>query len=284
MDVGNCEAARELAEEYCNRGDLDCRWYHGNWELLKSLGVVSTSGVHARELGALLEQALSGTDPATRILLSGSTDATLLEIVASTCRDTGHQPEITAVDICATPLELMSRYARENGLRFSSARTDILDYCPRAGYDIIFTHAFMGNFDAQGRAGLLRKWASLLDEGGSIVTVQRVRPPDSPPVVRFSAEEARDFVSAALESANRSGMMQQGDLERVATAAAGFTANFMANAITSKQALEHLFLDAGLTFRHLEYIALAKSPRLAGPSVPSGGEYGFIIAGREKSL
>ncbi len=282
MDFESCDLSLQLAEQHCNRGDLDCRWYHGNWELLKSLGVVTTSGVHARELGALLLQALADIGSAPRILLSGSTDATLLEIAASACRDAGRRADITAVDICATPLELMSRYARENGLRFSSARTDILDYSAQASYDIIFTHAFMGNFDQAGRSRLLRKWASMLSAAGCVVTVQRVRPADSPAVVRFTAEQAINFIAVARKAAARAGITQPGDLARVEAAATNFTAHFMAHTITSRAALEQLFLDAGLSFRHIEYKALQKSPGLSGPSVPSGGEYGFIIASRKK--
>jgi hypothetical protein len=175
----------------------------------------------------------------------------------------------------------MSQYARENTLRFSSARTDILEYCPEKSYDIIFTHAFMGNFDEAGRVQLVRKWASMLSEGGSVVTAQRVRPVDSSPVVRFSADQARNFISASLEAAAQAHELQPGDLARVEAAATAFTQHFMSHAITSKAALEQLFLDADLTFRHLEYKSLAKSFNLAGPSVPSGGEYGFIIAGRD---
>jgi SAM-dependent methyltransferase len=284
MGLRNSDLTQKLAEQHCNRGDADCRWYHGNWELLKSLGVVSTSAVHARELGALLKLVLPDKGTVPRVLLSGSTDATLLQILASTCSDGGCEADITAVDICATPLELMCRYARENRLKFSSVRADILDYCPEQNFDIIFTHAFMGNFDEAGRARLVRKWSSMLGDGGSVVTVQRVRPADSPPVVRFSVDQARNFISTSLEAAARAGELQPGDLARVAAAATTFTERFMSHAITSKAALEQLFLDAGLTFRYLEYQSLVESPNLAGPSVPSGGEYGFIIASREKSL
>lgn len=283
MDLRHSDLTRHLAEQHCNRGDLDCRWYHGSWELLKSLGVVSTSAVHARELGALLELALPEKSTVPRILLSGSTDASLLQILASTCGDSGRKATITAVDICGTPLELMCRHARENRLRFSSVRADILEYCPEQSYDIIITHAFMGNFDEAGRARLVQKWASMLSAGGSVVTVQRVRPADSPPVVRFSADQSRNFISACLEAAARAGDLQQCDLARIEAAASAFTEHFTSHAITSRAALEQLFFDAGLTFRHLEYKYLAKKANLAGPSIPSGGEYGFIIAGRETS-
>jgi hypothetical protein len=280
MDLSNFALMRNLAEQHCNRGELDCRWYHGNWELLKSLGVVSTCGVHARELSALLQLALREACPAPKILISGSTDATLLQIVASSCSDKGYTADFTAADICATPLELMSRYAHENHLAFSSVKTDLLEYRPDAYFDLIVTHAFMGNFDDADRARLVRKWASMLSEGGSVVTIQRVRPADSPPVTRFSVDQARQFIDGSLAAAQAS-ELHPGDLAGVAAAAAAFTEHFIGYAIRSKAVLEQLFLDAGLAFRFLEYHAQIPLTDLAGPSVPSGGEFAFIVASRE---
>jgi SAM-dependent methyltransferase len=281
MDLGNFALNRNLAEQHCNRGELDCRWYHGNWELLKSLGMVSTCGVHARELTALVQLALDENCPAPKILISGSTDATLLQILASSCSEKGHTPDFTAVDICATPLELMRRHALESGLRFSSVRADLLEYCPGERFDLIVTHAFMGNFDAVGRARLVRKWASMLSEGGSVVTIQRVRPADSPSVVRFTVDQARRFIDGSLDAAAQASGLQPTDLPGVAAAAAAFTELFFSYAITSRADMEQLFLDAGLSFRYLEYHAQTPVNDLAGPSVPSGGEFAFIVASRE---
>jgi hypothetical protein len=281
MDLRNSALTQRLAEQHCNRGDLDCRWYHGNWELLKSLGVVSTCAVHAKEMSALLQLALREKDSVPTILLSGSTDATLLQIVASACSEIGCQADITAVDICGTPLANMCQYARDNGLAFSSVKADLLAYSPEQRFDIIVTHAFLGNFDTAGRVKLVRRWASMLCKGGSVVTVQRVRPAYAPPIVRFTVDQARQFIRASLAAAERL-KWQPDDLARVADAASAFTKHFMSHAITSKTALEKLFLDAGLTLQHLEYIVQKKLPELAGPSVPSGGEFAFIVATRNK--
>ena len=74
----------QYAQQHCCKGDLDCSWYHGNWHLLKALGVVSTSAVHRDSIVRLLEQAVAGTvEP--KILLSGSTDETLIRLVHNKC-------------------------------------------------------------------------------------------------------------------------------------------------------------------------------------------------------
>ena len=139
----------------------------------------------------------------------------------------------------------------------------------------------MGNFDLAGREKLLRKWSSLIDEDGKIVTIQRVRPENSPTVVRFSVEQARTFVFASLEAAELVGINQRDELDIVKEAATVFASRFQSHAITSKVELEKLFKDAGLCFQYLEYKTLEQTGELSGPSVPSGGDYALIIAGRE---
>lgn len=281
MDSADLHHSRALAEQHCNRGELDCRWYHGNWELLKALGVVSSSAVHAKELRELLLKALPAGKANPSIFISGATDATLLEILHSTCLDAGVQPVVTAVDVCATPLVLMAEYAARHDLAFSKTRADLLAYPADSQYDVIFTHVFMGYFDARQRATLLRKWASLLADGGRVATVQRLRPPDSPPIVGFSPEQARHFRAAARDAAANLDHLPAEERARVDDAAAVFTENLRNHVITSREDLERLFTDAGLRFSHLEYQSLEKRSNLGGPAVPSGGNYAFIVAEKD---
>lgn len=264
-----------LAERFCNRHGTDCDWYHGEWELLNSLGIVSSSAVHAPQLLALLRRALKGLPHRPRILVSGSTDDSLLRIIHEGI-GTG-SADIVALDICATPLELMRVYATSRELRYDAVCANILDHDDERAYDLIMTHAFMGNFDDGERANLVAKWASLLRPGGRVVTIQRIRPPGTPSVTGFTSEQADVFVRAALESGARQGI---GDSRRVERAARMFTRKFRTHSITSRTEFEALFIDANLEFIHLEYNRLPTFSGLSGPSVPSGGEYAFLIAGK----
>lgn len=216
-------------------------------------------------------------------MLSGSTDDSLLNIVAASCKDCNREAEFTAVDICATPLLIMEEFAARRDMHFSTVQADILAYSTEQRFDLIVTHAFLGYFEARERFRVLRKWASLLVEGGSIVTVQRVRPADSPALVRFSPGQAADFVASARSAAHRLGLSSPAQQERVQEAARSFSDNFTTHAITSRTELEHLFSEAGLQFRYLEYRSQETSGKLAGPSVPSGAEYAFIVAAKGPS-
>jgi hypothetical protein len=268
---------RALAERWCNTGEDDCRWYHGSWHLLNGLGIVSSSGVHREDILNLLKTAI-GDNPAPRLLLSGSSDETLLRMVQEGCQ--GADPRITALDTCATPLAFMQAYADHAGLEIATIQSDILEFSTSDRFDVILTHAFMGNFDDAQRQRLVVKWKELLSEQGRIVTIQRIRPRQAPARVCFSQTQASDFVAAAIAAARGQGLSASNELELVEQAAAEFARRFVVHAVRSKDALEKLFLDAGLIFHSLGYHALAEKPELSGPSVPSGGEYAHIIAGK----
>lgn len=266
-----------LAQQYCNNGEFDCRWYHGSWHLLKSLGIVSTSAVHEQSICNLLKLAIDGkTSP--RILLTGSTDETLVRLAHDTCKTLGLQEKLFAVDICATPLAFMQAYAKENDIDLTTYRSDILEFDQEDQFDIILTHAFMGYFDDTRRPLLVKKWHQLLSEQGKIVTIQRVRPADSPALVSFTAQQSEQFIIAAVAAAKNSEFIDESDMDMVQNAATEFADKFVNHAITSKTALESLFTDADMHFHFLEYHKLDKKGKLSGPSVPSNAEFAHIIA------
>lgn len=276
MDAGRDALTRRLAERYCNRPGPDCGWYHGEWELLKSLGIVSTAAVHTSQLQALLRMALEGRSGRPRILLSGSTDDALLRVVRDGVGTRG--VDVVALDICATPLEVMRASDISGTLDFDVVRADILRYEDEQGYDLILTHAFMGNFADGDRARLLARWFALLRPGGSLATIQRIRPHGTPAVIGFSAGQTEAFVQAARESGARLGL---DDIPRVERVARTFAQKKRTYAITSRDDFEQLFTTAGFELTYLQYDVLPVLPGLSGPSVPSGGEYAFLIASKD---
>ena len=142
----NFDLALEIAARHCGTGSQDCEWYHGSWHLLKSLGVVSTSAMHESGLKALLINAIA-TSSLPRILITGSTDETLLRPVHETCQEQDKPATLVATDICDTPLAFMKHYADNNNFSLATYRSDILKFKPNQQFDVILTHAFMGYFD-----------------------------------------------------------------------------------------------------------------------------------------
>lgn len=270
---------QQFSRQHCNKGEFDCSWYHGNWHLLKALGVVSTSAVHEQSINKLLKLAVAGMT-APRILLTGSTDETLVRLAHDACLVPGIKEKLHAVDICATPLAFMQAYAKENNIELTTYHSDILEFETENKFDIILTHAFMGYFDDIKRPLLMKKWHQLLADQGKIVTIQRVRPTDSPSRVTFTPQQSSQFVTTAIEAA-KNASFNASEQDTVKMAATEFTKKFVSHAITSKTALESLFIHADMAFHFLEYHKLEKKGELSGPSVPSNAEFAHIIA--EKS-
>ncbi len=268
---------QQLARQLCNKGKSGCDWYHGNWHLLKALGVVSTSAIHEQSLCQLLKLALTNI-AAPRILITGSTDETLVRLAYHTCHTLGLEAKLYAVDICATPLAFMQAYAKEQQIELETCCSNILDFKSEHKFDVILTHAFMGYFDDIQRPLLIKKWKQLLADEGSIVTIQRVRSPDSPALVTFTAQQSAQFIARALEAAKIAEFNNQADLDAVRAASREFTENFVNHAIRSKTTLESLFTEANMTFYFLEYQSLEKKDGLSGPSVPFNAEFAHIIA------
>lgn len=280
LDVTN-SPYREIAAANCNTGLHDCHWYHGSWHVLKALDLVSTSAIHREALMDLLRAAI-GTLSRPRILLTGSTDETLLQLAHTVCEQAGVDAEYHALDICATPLAFMDQYASSVHLPLATYHTGILAFQPAQVFDVIITHAFMGNFSSRQRPALVSKWHDLLTERGKLVTIQRVRPSDTPARVGFTAEEARAFVSRALAAARQRGVKSASELAVIETDATAFADNFVAHAITSREELEDLFTGAGMEFLSLQYQSLEPLNGLSGPSVPTDAEFAHLIATRQQ--
>ena len=274
---------QQLSEQLCNKGKLACGWYHGSWHLLKSLGVVSTSAVHEKSITQLLKLALAQRSQA-EILITGSTDETLLSIIKKVADEIGCDVSVTAIDICATPLAFMEHYANQYSLKLETCKTDIIDYKTEKRFDIILTHAFMGYFNHSSRILLVEKWQQLISEDGCIVTIQRVRPETSEEVVSFDDEQSENFVSRAIEIAKEKSITEPGQLKKIEKAAAIFSKKFKNYAINSREVLESLFNNSGLVFHTLEYHQVEPLGNLSGPSVPSNAEFAHIIAKKKGNL
>jgi len=278
QDIEDCQTA---AQQLCNQGDSDCRWYHGSWHLLKALGVVSTADLPAQAIMVLLKQAFAGRSVA-RVLITGAADEALPALAWQAASESSVKVEFHALDICATPLYFMSSYARRRGIELTVHQSDILAFHSLTSFDVLLTHAFMGYFTAAARPHLVSTWRRLLAADGQLVTVQRIRPTDSAQVVNFNEYQARRFLEAALVSARQMTDINNEpgpfDANSVRLAASSFSSRFVNHAITSRQEFETLFCNAGLDFCTLEYQTLAVDSPLSGPSVPSKAEFAHVVA------
>jgi SAM-dependent methyltransferase len=217
---------------------------------------------------------------AARILVSGAADLDMLSQVDLACAATAVTAEIRVIDLCETPLALCRWYAERRGLRVATERSDVLSYAPAAPFDVVCSDSFLGQFPPPTRERLIARWASLLRPGGSVITVNRLRP-DADPMrrVEFSAEQARAFVEAVRRGAAKIPPAARPPLEEISAEAARYARRQGAWPLRSAAELEALFARGGFEIARLEVAPIAgEAPGTTAPTVAGGAPYARIEA------
>lgn len=273
--VEAAQLARDEAPALCRRAadGSSCDWHHGLWPTLRLLGLVTTPALHAEFLRTALA-GVAGERP--RVLLSGAADHALLEQALAAYG--ARSPDITVLDICDTPLLLNRWYAKRQGTRIATRRSNILEFETEAPFDVICTHAFLGNFDVAQRTALAAKWHALLRPGGKVVTVNRLRPGHDAQWIAFSVEQVWAY-RARVEEAAKARALQ---LPRLGKAAESYASRQTIFPLGSAAELRALFEGAGFEIEQLSVGTLPSAVRqqVAAPTVPGGDSYALLIAVR----
>ncbi len=268
--------ARAQAPALCRRDAATgtaCDWHHGLWPTLRLLGLVTAPALHGDFLRAALA-GIAGGRP--RVLLSGAADHALLAQVLAAFG--ARAPEVTVLDICATPLLLNRWYAERAGANIATVRSDVLDFSGQESFDVVCTHAFLGNFDAAQRTALAAKWHALLRPGGKVVTVNRLRPGHEAQWIAFSVEQVWAY-RARVEDAAQARALQ---VPRLGKAAETYASRQTIFPLGSAAELRALFEGAGFDIEQLTVSTLPAAVREqpSAPTVPSRDSYALLIAVR----
>jgi hypothetical protein len=175
--ISSAPLASKLAPVLC-RGDHvdaeDCAWYHGIWQFLRVFDMVSTPTWHsAFYLGSIQQLARDG---ANSVLITGTADYSMYAHVIHAFRLQGHEPQVTVVDLCETPLMLCRWYGRLAGNEPRVIRRDVLEFDPTTNFDVIATDAFITRFSSTDRTRVSEAWARYLRPGGALLTTVRIEP------------------------------------------------------------------------------------------------------------
>jgi hypothetical protein len=272
--------AHRLAGQYCRHVDhsgIGCRDYHGVWQYLRLVELVTTPRDHADFYGPILLNALGAGRK--RMLISGAVDYSMLAVVLAACAAAGVAADITVADVCETPIRLCRWYADRMGAAIATEVTDILEHKPRAPYDLIVTHSFLGAFAPASRAHLVSSWCQWLKPGGEVVTVNRIRP-GAPATVIFTAAEIEKFrASVRQAAAAHAGQLDIGP-DALDALVQGYLAQRAVYPIASTEELQSLFETAGFEVMSLALEPLAAPGLPSGPTLRGGAEYAKILAMR----
>ena len=273
--------AHAYAREHCHTyaENQTCAWYHGSWQFLRLLDLVSTPVAHAFHYDRQLDE-ISQDSRFKNILVSGSADAGLVKTIREAYLHRNAEINLSVVDICPTPLKICREYAASAGIPITTLEQDILNGLPADSFDAIFTHSFMGYFDDDNRQLLIRQWSNSLRKGGRLITVQRIRENYAGDFVRFSDHEIENFVARTTELLRDT---STADLEPfdIVSMARQFAENFRNYPVRSADQLRSMLENAGFKLNLFEQQTTLGTAGVTGPSVPNSAGFYLIVAERK---
>lgn len=149
----------------------DCAWYHGTWQWLRLLNLVSNPSWHGEFFRRALRDASADVER-TRVLVSGCADYSMYAHVAAAL---GAAAEITALDRCRTPLISTDWYASRAGLPAPALlEEDALTHAPDEPYDAVVSDSFLPRFGPVELTELLAAWRKVVRAGGVVITTVRI--------------------------------------------------------------------------------------------------------------
>jgi len=199
--VLSADLVHGVSDVLCTSDHVDrggCGWYHGAWQYLRLLNLVSTPTWHSE---FYLEQiaAASNGKQEPRALITGTADYSMLAYVSAAT------PAVTSIDVldmCATPLFACRWFAKRIDQQVDTFEEDLLATSAAQGpYDLICCDAFLTRFEPQETVKVVRAWAGLLEPGGVLVTTVRIHPRSAR--VREFDSAVRDFRERAEQRARR---------------------------------------------------------------------------------
>jgi SAM-dependent methyltransferase len=270
--------ARWVAERLCRTRTASrqsCSGYHGFWQYLRLLGIVTTPTDHVEFLSAALAPAAAG-HRRIRILVSGAVDYSMLACLIHSCDEFA---DITVIDICDTPLFLNQWYARRAGRFIRTLREDIMKHREAASYDVICAHSFLSQFPLPRRRRLVASWRELLRPGGKVITVNRIRAGSSG-AFRYSRAQAEALRAAVLREAGKWRDRLDLSPEELALHACNFAKTRRIHPVASDAEMKALFEGAGFVVDHLSSNVLRAGGPLHWSAHSRDAVYANLVARR----
>jgi SAM-dependent methyltransferase len=138
--------------------------YHWLYGTMRASGVVASLKSEEPRLASILTPLLRGD---MRIMIAGSADPGLFCALGRILRSP--RADITIVDRCGAPLELIREFAHTRGLRCRTLNRDLLELDEGERYDLVLSHYTLNFVSPDRRAKFFEGLASVLAPGGALV-------------------------------------------------------------------------------------------------------------------
>jgi len=268
--------ARAFALEHCSS---DCNWYHPVWQYFRALGIIKNAGGHT---DFLRDSLVSHAPEAPRVLISGCADDAMTLLAIDAYREAGFPLDLTAVDVCESPLALSRWSAGERDARLTTRAIDILEFDAGTPYDLIMTTGFLGYIHPEKRSRLFARWASLLRPGGKLLFTNRLRP-DAAETHYFSEEETRRYCALIRRRAEEARETIGVDPATIESWAREYAARFVGYPLRSVDDLHAHLRAAGFEADRIDSTRFPGTPgteNLAGPTSAGSSDFVRLLATR----
>jgi len=277
--------ARHWAGERCWRDPVSgesCAWYHGAWQTLRLLGIVSTLTHHAPLYLEALRPLITDGDH-KRVFLSGSADYGLLSVVLDAFAQEDLRPEITVADRCETPLRLCRWYAERCGFALETVQADLGEVPLDRPFDLICVHSLLSCIPVERHGEIVATWRRLLRPGGILMMANTLYLGTPGKAARFSPQHVEDYKTRVFKAAagcpHPEALPPADELERIAEA---FSSTMAASVISSRAQLSDLLVEGGFEILDERFGEFIKDPNYqrTGPPVTSKKEHAWVVARR----
>ena len=234
-----------MAELTCSRsGESSCDWYHGAWQYLRLLDLVSSPWWHVSFFRNAIARQSAGR-PEVRVLISGCADFSTYALVHSQLADSA---KVTSLDLCPTPLIATSWYARRIGASVPELLVaDAAEHGRPGSYDIIVSDSFLPRFGPDALMELLGTWCASLAPGGAVLTTVRLHDTSTDPDRRKTGRLHR-WRRAAADAQTWWPQVSDLSLEQLDRRISAFVANQERHTSLDTSTLRVLFAEAGFSY------------------------------------
>lgn len=236
-----------VAPLLCTNDHIDetsCHWYHGTWQYLRLLQLVSTPTWHHDFYRRALSDALLACESPSAII-TGTADYSMLAYLAESFRQTKRRTSIHVLDHCATPLFACRWYAKRQHFDIVAYEDDILAFAANAqsSFDLLCTDAFLTRFPGSRTQEVLSAWHRLLRRGGKLVTTVRVH--QHTLSARDPESAIRDFRDRATERVKRWEPFLLRSAVEIGQAAEIYARTMKSFAVGDETQIQNLFQSSG---------------------------------------
>lgn len=189
----SAELCLELSKSYCTP---ECKSYHGIWVLSRLFG--SMNSVRRNQTDFLEALKSAALNKKKRVLISGAADFGILSCVVDAYNQLNFSPEITVVDMCQTPLELNTWYAKRIGIEINVIKSNALEF-EETEFDLVVGHNFLNFFSPENHQYLFDNWNKNLQNYGWVIISNKISPNSPLREQRFSGNSLEAFVENMLQ-------------------------------------------------------------------------------------